>query len=187
MQAALGWSVCSDQDEIYIAPEHRKKIEQLLDEGKVEDAKLYEQLHSKLWAAAVPFRPERPEGKIVQQIADSCLSDWRDNGDRSVVYVSGVKRPANKHLYHALKQRGLRAFILATPGDMEVVKWCSREDFVRCELEDREAVIAEALEHKDVNVLIVNPPLVATGLDLIAFNRLHFCGIPTYSVYIFEQ
>jgi hypothetical protein len=70
---------------------------------------------------------------------------------------------------------------------MEVVKWCDRQDFARCELEDREAVIAEALEHKDVNVLIVNPPLVATGLDLISFNRLHFCGIPTYSVYIFEQ
>src|SRR5262249_1565257 len=155
---------------------------QLLAEGKVEEAKLCEQEHSSVWAAAVPFTAERPEGKIVQHIADACLNDWHERGDRSVVYVSGVKRPANKHLYHAMKRRGLKPFILATPGDMEVVKWCSREDFARCELEDREAVITEALEHKDVNVLIVNPPLVATGLDLIAFNRLHFCGIPTYSV-----
>ncbi|MEP7287905.1 MAG: DUF6094 domain-containing protein [Chloroflexota bacterium] len=187
MQAALGWSLCPDQDEIYMAPEHRQKVAKLLVEGKVEEASLHEKLHSDLWASAVPFTPERPEGRIVQEIADACLNGWRDLGDRSVVYVSGVKRPANKHLYHAMKRRGLKPFILATPGDMEVVKWCAPEDFARCDLEDREAVITEALEHKDSNVLIVNPPLVATGLDLIAFNHLHFCGVPTYSVYLFEQ
>ncbi len=187
MQAALGWPLCPDKPELYLHPDHRKIIEKLREQGKVEDADAYEKAHTNVWAAAVPFTDERPEGAITRQIADACARDWREHGDRSVVYVSGVKRPANKHLYQALKQRGLKAFILSTPGDMEVIKWCDPADLARCDLENRETVIADALAEKDIQVLIVNPSLVATGLDLIAFNRLHFCGLPTYSVYTFEQ
>lgn len=187
MQAALGWPLCPDQDETHLHPDHRKVIDKLREAGKVDDAEVYEQAHTSIWAKAVPFDEMWTEGEIIRQIADACQRDWREQGDRSVVYVSGVKRPANKHLYQAMKRRGLKPFILSTPGDMEVVKWCEPSDFARCELEARESVIADALAEKDVQVLIVNPPLVATGLDLVAFNRLHFCGLPTYSVYTFEQ
>jgi hypothetical protein len=187
MQAALGWPLCPDQDETHLHPDHRKVIEELREAGKLDDAAAYEQAHTSLWAKAVPFDETRPEGEIIRQIADACLRDWQEHGDRSVVYVSGVKRPANKHLYQAMKRRGLKPFILSTPGDTEVTQWCDPADLSRCELEARETVIAEALAEKDVQVLIVNPQLVATGLDLIAFNHLHFCGLPTYSVYTFEQ
>ena len=187
MQATLGWPLCPDKAEIYVHPDHRKVIEKMLEAGQIDEAKAYEEVHSHCWASAVPFTEERPEGEIVRQIADACQRDWQNNGDLSVVYVSGIKRPANKHLYQAMKRRGLRAFILSTPGDMEVAQWCDPADFARCELDQRETVIAQALSEKDIQVLIVNPPLVATGLDLIAFNRLHFCGLPTYSVYTFEQ
>ncbi|MHB8628558.1 MAG: DUF6094 domain-containing protein [Aggregatilineales bacterium] len=187
MQAALGWPLCPDQAETYLHPDHRKVMEKMLEAGRVDDAKDYEAMHTSVWAKAVPFSEDRPEGEIVRQIADACRRDWERDGDLSVVYVSGIKRPANKHLYQAMKRRGLRPFILSTPGDVEVVKWCDPADFARCELEQRETVIADALEQKDIQVLIVNPPLVATGLDLVAFNRLHFCGLPTYSVYTFEQ
>jgi hypothetical protein len=187
MQAALGWPLCPDIDETHLHPDHRKAIQKLLEAGKVEEAKVYEETHTRLWVKAVPFDEARPEGEIVRQIADACKQDWQDHGDLSVVYVSGVKRPANKHLYQAMKRRGLKPFILSTPGDMEVVKWCDPGDMARCELEQRETVIAEALAEKQINVLIVNPPLIATGLDLVMFNRLHFCGLPTYSVYTFEQ
>ncbi|MHB8626801.1 MAG: DUF6094 domain-containing protein [Aggregatilineales bacterium] len=187
MQAALGWPLCPDQDELYLHPDHRKTIDKMLEAGHNDEAQAYEEEFTRVWAKAVPFTDDRPEGEIVRQIADACKLDWQANGDRSVVYVSGIKRPANKHLYRAMKRRGLKAFILSTPGDTEVVKWCDPADFARCELEQRETVIADALEQQDIQVLIVNPPLVATGLDLVAFNRLHFCGLPTYSVYTFEQ
>jgi len=187
MQAALGWPLCPDQAETHLHPDHRKVIEELREQGKLEEALSYEQAHTSVWANAVPFDDSRPEGEIVRQIADACQHDWEQARDRSVVYVSGVKRPANKHLYQAIKRRGLKPFILSTPGDTEVVKWCDPADLARCELEQRETVIADALAAKEIQVLIVNPPLVATGLDLVAFNHLHFCGLPTYSVYTFEQ
>jgi len=187
MQAALGWPLCPDQDETHLHSDHRKVIEELREKGKLEDANAYEQAHTNLWAKAVPFDDSRPEGEIIRQIADACQHDWEQFSDKSVVYVSGVKRPANKHLYQAMKRRGLKPFILSTPGDTEVVKWCDPADLARCELEQRETVIADALAAKEIQVLIVNPPLVATGLDLVAFNHLHFCGLPTYSVYTFEQ
>ena len=187
MQAALGWPLCPDQDECYLSPDQRKAAAKLREEGNELEAVAYEQKMADHWTHAVPFSPKRPEGLLIEQIADACAEDWQTHGDKAVVYVSGVKRPANKHLYQAMKRRGLKPFILTTPGDQEVGKWCDRADFARCELDERESVIAEALNEKAINVLIVNPPLVATGLDLIAFNRLHFCGLPTYSVYTFEQ
>jgi len=187
MQAALGWPLCPDQPELYLHPDHRKVVEKLREDGRSADADAYAEAHTKLWTAAVPFTEDRPESEIVRQISDACARDWHGQGDKAVVYVSGVKRPANKHLYQAMKRRGLKPFILTTPSDAEVGKWCNPADYAKCELEQRETVIADALAEKDINVLIVNPPLVATGLDLIAFNRLHFCGLPTYSVYTFEQ
>ena len=187
MQAALGWPLCSDQPELYLHPDHRKVVEKLREDGRINEADAYTEAHTKIWTAAVPFIENRPESEIVRQIADTCARDWHGQADKAVVYVSGVKRPANKHLYQAMKRRGLKPFILTTPSDSEVGKWCNPADYAKCELEQRETVIADALAEKDINVLIVNPPLVATGLDLIAFNRLHFCGLPTYSVYTFEQ
>ncbi len=187
MQAALGWPLCPDQPELYLHPDHRKVVEKMREDGLIDEADAYVEANTKVWTAAVPFSEDRPESEIVRQIADACVRDWHTQGDKAVVYVSGVKRPANKHLYQAMKKRGLKPFILTTPSDAEVSKWCDPADYAKCELEQRETVIAEALAEKDINVLIVNPPLVATGLDLIAFNRLHFCGLPTYSVYTFEQ
>jgi hypothetical protein len=52
--------------------------------------------------------------------------------------------------------------------------------------EKREAWLAKAVK-RGAQVVMANPALVETGMDLLAFPTLVYLGIPTYSIYTIEQ
>jgi hypothetical protein len=52
--------------------------------------------------------------------------------------------------------------------------------------EKREQWLAKAVKD-GAQVVMANPALIETGLDLVAFATLVYLGIPTYSIYTVEQ
>jgi hypothetical protein len=186
IQASLGWVLSPDQDERWMHPKYRERYEYLLKTNQLEQAEAWRQEHEELWASAIPC-DKNYESRLHASVADQCLTDWKEHGDRSIVFVSGVKRPAHKHFYRAMKRRGLTVCVLTTSSDTAAAQWCDKEDLVRCDPADREAEIERQVVERGIQVLICNPKLVEVGLDLVAFNRGHVAGMPSPSLYTMVQ
>lgn len=91
------------------------------------------------------------------------------NGERVIVYTAWTRLDTRARLKKLLEERQIPAVILSSS-----VPTTKREEWVDKQLEN------------GVKVLIVNPALVETGLDLNAFTTLIFYNI-AYNLYIFRQ
>lgn len=92
-----------------------------------------------------------------------------ESGGRVLIYTSWVKIDTQEKLTKLLEQEGYRVAVLEQ----------------RVSPEKREAWIEKQLE-KGIDVLITNPSIVETGLDLNAFTTLIFYNI-AYNLFTFRQ
>lgn len=90
-------------------------------------------------------------------------------GERVLVYTSWVKIDTQEKLKRVLEKEGYRVAVLEQ----------------RVSPEKREAWVENQLE-KGIDVLITNPSLVETGLDLNAFTTLIFYNVG-YNLFTFRQ
>ncbi|MDD3921357.1 MAG: helicase-related protein, partial [Eubacteriales bacterium] len=90
-------------------------------------------------------------------------------GERVIVYTAWTRLDTRKKLHKLLTENGFRTAIL----DVNVPP-AKREDWVDEKVRD------------GIDVLLVNPTLVQTGLDLIAFTTLVFYNT-SYSLYVLRQ
>ena len=104
-----------------------------------------------------------------QDILDVCLQEKR-LGRRVIVYTTYTGRhDTSTRLRNLLQAAGLKAAVLRSTVNSD-----AREDW-----------IADQVEH-GINVLITNPELVKTGLDLLAFPSIYFAQTG-YNVYTVAQ
>lgn len=129
-----------------------------------------------------PFVPNKKETLITpKNIGDSSVTQPKDDavlelverkiaaGERVIIYTAWTRLDTQTKLHRLLTERNIRTAILD-----QRVPTTKREAWV-------DKRIAE-----DTKVLIVNPALVETGLDLNAFTTLIFYNI-AYNLYIFRQ
>lgn len=90
-------------------------------------------------------------------------------GEKVIIYTAWTRLDSQDKLFKALNERGIPTVILKP-----TVKTTDREEWVDKKLKS------------GVQVLITNPALVETGLDLNAFTTLVFYNI-AYNLYIFRQ
>ena len=90
-------------------------------------------------------------------------------GENVIIYTAWTRLDSQDKLYRELNERGIPAVILK-PTVLPI----KREEWVEKKLK------------KGARVLITNPALVETGLDLNAFTTLIFFNI-AYNLYIFRQ
>lgn len=90
-------------------------------------------------------------------------------GENVIIYTAWTRLDSQDKLFKALNDKGIPTAILKT--HIEPIK---REDWVAKKLD------------QGIRVLITNPALVETGLDLNAFTTLIFYNI-AYNLYIFRQ
>lgn len=102
-------------------------------------------------------------------VIDLCLQE-KQQGRRVLVYTvyTGGHDTATR-LRQLMQQHGLKAAVLRSTVSSD-----AREDW-----------IADQVEH-GIDVLITNPELVKTGLDLLAFPTIYFCQTG-YNVYTAAQ
>lgn len=91
------------------------------------------------------------------------------NGERVLIYTSWVKIDTQEKLLKLLEEKGYKAALLE-----QRVKPEKREEWVEKRLEN------------GIDVLITNPSLVETGLDLNAFTTLIYYNIG-YNLFTFRQ
>ena len=104
-----------------------------------------------------------------QDILDVCLQEKR-SGRRVIVYTTYTGRhDTSTRLRNLLQAAGLKAAVLRSTVNSD-----AREDW-----------IADQVEH-GIDVLITNPELVKTGLDLLAFPSIYFAQTG-YNVYTVAQ
>ena len=104
-----------------------------------------------------------------QDILDVCLQEKR-LGRRVIVYTTYTGRhDTSTRLRNLLQAAGLKAAVLRSTVNSD-----AREDW-----------IADQVEH-GIDVLITNPELVKTGLDLLAFPSIYFAQTG-YNVYTVAQ
>jgi len=104
-----------------------------------------------------------------QDILDVCLQEKR-LGRRVIVYTTYTGRhDTSSRLRNLLQAAGLKAAVLRSTVNSD-----AREDW-----------IADQVEH-GIDVLITNPELVKTGLDLLAFPSIYFAQTG-YNVYTVAQ
>lgn len=99
-----------------------------------------------------------PKEAAVLELAEKALA----KGERVLVYTSWVRTDSQQKLQQLLQRRGYRAEILT-----DKVKTTEREAWVQKRLA------------AELQVLITNPSLVETGLDLNAFTTLIFYSMGT--------
>lgn len=129
-----------------------------------------------------PLVQNKEEALIVpQDIGDSQIIYPKDNavlelveqkiaaGERVIIYTAWTRLDTQTKLHKLLTEKGVRTAILDQ----------------RIPTTKREAWVDKRIE-EDTKVLIVNPALVETGLDLNAFATLIFYNI-AYNLYIFRQ
>jgi len=105
-----------------------------------------------------------------QELLDLCTREVRDEGRRVLVYVTFTEtRDITPRLQELLSAAGFRVAVLK--GTVEPVR--------------REAWIRERVE-EGIEVLLVNPELVKTGLDLYDFPTFLFYETG-YSIYSLRQ
>ena len=114
------------------------------------------------------FADDAPTPKEADVI-DLCLQE-KQQGRRVLVYTvyTGGHDTATR-LRQLMQQHGLKAAVLRSTVSSD-----AREDW-----------IADQVEH-GIDVLITNPELVKTGLDLLAFPTIYFCQTG-YNVYTAAQ
>lgn len=91
------------------------------------------------------------------------------NGERVLIYTSWVKIDTQEKLTKLLEDKGYRTAVLH-----QNVAPDKREEWIERQLE------------KGIDVLITNPSIVETGLDLNAFTTLIFYNI-AYNLFTFRQ
>ena len=91
------------------------------------------------------------------------------NGEKVLIYTSWVKIDTQEKLTKLLEEKGYRVAVLE-----QKVKPEKREDWVEKKIEN------------GIDVLITNPSLVETGLDLNAFTTLVYYNIG-YNLFTFRQ
>lgn len=91
------------------------------------------------------------------------------NGERVLIYTSWVKIDTQEKLTKLLEDKGYRTAVL-----QQNVAPDKREEWIERQLE------------KGIDVLITNPSIVETGLDLNAFTTLIFYNI-AYNLFTFRQ
>ena len=129
-----------------------------------------------------PLVQNKEEALIIpQSIGDFSVTQPKDNavlelverkiaaGERVIIYTAWTRLDTQTKLHRLLTEKNIRTAILD-----QRVPTTKREAWV-------DKRIAE-----DTKVLIVNPALVETGLDLNAFTTLIFYNI-AYNLYIFRQ
>lgn len=129
-----------------------------------------------------PLEKIKEEALIVpQNIGDSSVVQPKDDkllelvekkisaGERVIIYTAWTRLDTQTKLHKLLTEKGICTAIL--DRKVPTVK--------------REAWVNKRLQ-EDTKVLIVNPALVETGLDLNAFTTLIFYNI-AYNLYIFRQ
>jgi len=199
IQAAIGWILAPDQDETWIHPKDRERVEEYeklaakyMVEGNADEADKYLKIAeehrvktTEVWLKARLFSADWPAPRLTSEVAARIAQDAA-LGDRAIIFVSGQKRPAAKSIYKMCKAAGLKPFVLTTKSDMTIKTWCEKEDYADCDRDEREAAIRDAVD-RDYNVLICNPELIATGLNLIMFNHVHLVGVPHRSLFVIAQ
>lgn len=118
---------------------------------------------------------------IPQDTSDAMAAQPKDNevlklvqrkiaaGERVIIYTAWTRLDTQTKLHRLLTEKGIRTAIL--DQKVPTVK--------------REAWVDKCIQ-EDTKVLIVNPALVETGLDLNAFTTLIFYNI-AFNLYIFRQ
>ena len=91
------------------------------------------------------------------------------SGERVIIYTAWTRLDTQSKLHKLLTERGIRTAVLD-----QKVPTTKREAWVDKRIQE------------DTKVLIVNPMLVETGLDLNAFTTLIFYNV-AYNLYIFRQ
>lgn len=91
------------------------------------------------------------------------------SGERVIIYTAWTRLDTQSKLHRLLTEKGIRTAILD-----QKVPTTKREAWVDKRIQE------------DTKVLIVNPALVETGLDLNAFTTLIFYNV-AYNLYIFRQ
>ncbi len=91
------------------------------------------------------------------------------NGEKVIIYTAWTRLDSQDKLFRLLNERGIPTVILKA-----TVPTVKREEWVQNKLD------------KGIKVLITNPSLVETGLDLNAFTTLIFYNI-AYNLYVFRQ
>lgn len=106
-----------------------------------------------------------PKDLKAMDIIDAKVAD----GGRVIVYTSWTRLDTQDRLKKLLEDKGYRVKILRPSIPTE-----KREEWIERQVED------------GIDVLIVNPACVETGLDLIAFTTLIFYDM-SYNLYTFRQ
>ena len=105
-----------------------------------------------------------------EELVDLCTKEVREKGRRVLVYVTFTDtRDLTGHVKHLLTEAGLRAHILKS-----AVPPPQREAWIQQRVED------------GIDVLIGNPELVKTGLDLYPFPAFIY-WMPTYNIFTLRQ
>lgn len=114
------------------------------------------------------YAPDEPSAKE-QDIIDLCLSE-KAQGRKVIVYTTYTgKFDTATRLKTLLARAGLKAAVLRSSVSSD-----AREDWINDQVEN------------GVEVLITNPELVKTGLDLLAFPTIYFAQTG-YNVYTVAQ
>jgi hypothetical protein len=106
-----------------------------------------------------------PKDKEVLKLVESKVKA----GERVIIYTAWTRLDTREKLYNLLTKKGFRVNILDA----------------KIPTRKREAWVDNQVK-KGVDVLIVNPALVQTGLDLNAFTTLIFFNL-AFNLYIFRQ
>ena len=130
-----------------------------------------------------PFVPEEDQNVLAApqdvgsaadlQPKDEVLLDLIDRkiqaGERVIVFTAWVRLDTQERLHKLLMEKGVKAAILD-----QAVPTVQREEWV------------DKRVREGIKVLIVNPSLIETGLDLNAFTTLVFYNI-AFNLYVFRQ
>ena len=107
----------------------------------------------------------QPKDEVLLDLIDRKLQE----GERVIVFTAWVRLDTQERLHKLLTEKGVKAAILD-----QAVPTAHREEWV------------DKRVREGVKVLIVNPSLIETGLDLNAFTTLVFYNI-AFNLYVFRQ
>ena len=115
-------------------------------------------------AAAQPGSPLEKDRKVLELVRTKL-----DAGENVLIYTSWVRLDTQEKLFKALRENDIPAAVMTQTVPVE-----RREDWVQAQLD------------KGIRVLIVNPSLLETGLDLNAFTTLIYYNI-SYNLFTLRQ
>lgn len=110
------------------------------------------------------------------------IQDNRNDGRRVIVYTHYTSDGVNNYLSNKLKAEGFNVTTLNKEGERSL---STTGDLVRVKKDDREEFVKNEVK-KGSEVLIVNPTLVQTGVNLIDFHSIVYYQL-SYQVYTVRQ